>query len=98
MSNPIFESYEISSLQQDIMERRDVIDRFHQTGQLDRNDTISKIKKLRMTDKEILQVTAVNLAVSSTPFEQCSNEQLINELHMQKTILEGKLTEKLKGI
>lgn len=97
MNNPIFESYEISSLQQDIMERQDMIDRFNQTGQLDRNDAISKIKKLRMTDKEILQVTAVNLTVSSTPFEQCSNEQLINELHMQKAILEGKLTEKLRG-
>lgn len=92
MNNPIFESYEISSLQQDM------IDRFNQIGQLNRNDDISKIKKLRMTDKKILQVTVVNLAVSSTPFEQCSNEQFINELHMQKTILEGKLTEKLKGI
>lgn len=98
MNNPIFESYEISSLQHDIMERQDMIDRFNQTGQLDRNDAISKIKKLRVTDKEILQVTAVNLAVSSTPFEQCSNEQLINELYMQKTILEGKLVEKLKEI
>ena len=40
MNNPIFESYEISSLQQDIMERQDMIDRFNQTGQLDRNDAI----------------------------------------------------------
>lgn len=73
-----------------------MIDSFNQNGQLDHIDSL--LKKLHMTDKEILQVTAVNLAVSSTSFEQCSNEQLINELHMQKTILEGKLTEKLKGI
>lgn len=98
MNNPILKSYEISSLQQDIIDRQDIIERFNQTGQLDRNNAISKIKKLRMTDKEVLQVTTINLVVSSVPFEQCSNEQLINELYMQKTILEGKLIEKLKEV
>ncbi len=97
MNNPIYEAYEVASLRQDIIERQNIINRFQATGQLDRNDAISKILKLRGSDKEVLQVTTARLAVSSTPFEQCSNEQLLNELYMQMAILEGKLAEKLKG-
>ncbi len=97
MNNPIYKALEIESLQRDITERQNIIKHFCLTGQLDRSNAISKIMKLRKTDKAVLEVTAARLAVSSTPFEQCTNEQLLNELYMQMAILEGKLVEKLKG-
>ena len=38
--------------------------------------------------------TSARLALSATPFEQCSDEQIIAELKMQAEILIGKLKEK----
>ncbi len=95
MSNPIYKAMEIASLEHDISERQKIIDRYFSTGWLDRNDVITKICNLRSTDQEILQITTAQLIVSATPFEQCSNEQLVGELKMQKDLLEGKLAKKL---
>mgnify|MGYP000728975839 CR=1 FL=1 len=94
MSNPLFETFDTASLEHDIGERQEIIEKYQMTGLLDRDDAISKIRKLRCTDKEIAEETVVRLAVSSIPFEYCSNDILIGELQMQKTILEGKLLAK----
>ncbi len=99
MSNPIYEALELAPLKHDISERQAIIDQFRKTGLLDRNDAISKIKKLRMTDKEVFQIAVVEVSpfVPTIPLAQCSNEQLVNELEIQKAVLESKLVEKLRG-
>lgn len=60
-------------------------------GILDRDSAINKIKELRNKDKEVEKITTVNLAISSIPFSMSSDDQIVAELNMQKTILEAKL-------
>ncbi len=96
MSNPIFEAMNTASLMKDISERERIIETYRKTGQLDRDEAILKIQELRRTDLEVATVTSARLIVSSTPFSQCSNAQIIEELNMQREILEQKLLEKHK--
>lgn len=44
---------------------------------LDRDDAIRKIQELRKGDKDIATATVVNLSVSSTPFSQSTNDQVL---------------------
>lgn len=61
---------------------------------MDRDDAIRKIQELRKGDKDIATVTVVNLSVSSTPFSQSTNDQIVRELAMQRNILQAKLIKK----
>lgn len=63
-------------------------------GFLDRDDAIRKIQELRKGDKDIATATVVNLSVSSTPFSQSTNDQIVRELAMQRNILQAKLIKK----
>lgn len=94
MGNPLIEALDITSMEHDIWERNQIIAKYQMTGQLDREDAIAKICKLRSTDKEIAKATAIQLSVSSIPFAYCSDEQLVGELQMQKNMLEAKLLAK----
>ncbi len=94
MSNPVYEEMDTVSLVQDISERQNIIEKYRKTGDLDRKDAITKILKLRGTDREVLLATSARLALSAIPFEHCSDEQIIAELKMQVEILAGKLQEK----
>ena len=94
MSNPIHEEMDTVSLIQNISERQNIIEKYRKIGELDRKDAITKILKLRGTDREVLLATSARLALSATPFEQFSDEQIIAELKMQAEILIGKLKEK----
>ena len=94
MSNPIHGEMDTVSLIQNISERQNIIEKYRKIGELDRKDAITKILKLRGTDREVLLATSARLALSATPFEQCSDEQIIAELKMQAEILIGKLKEK----
>ena len=94
MSNPIHEEMDTVSLIQNISERQNIIEKYRKTGDLDRKDAITKILKLRGTDREVLLATSARLALSAIPFEHCSDEQIIAELKMQVEILAGKLQEK----
>ena len=96
MSNPIFEAMNTASLIKDISERERIIETYKKTGQLDREDAISQIQELRCRDQEVTMATSARLIVSSTPFSQCSNAQIIEELNMQRVILEQKLLPKHK--
>lgn len=96
MSNPIFEAMNTASLMKDISERESIIKTYQEAGQLDREDAISKIQELRCRDQEVAMATSARLIVSSTPFSQCSDAQIIEELNMQKAILEQKLLLKHK--
>ena len=74
--------------------REKIISDYKIYGILDRDNAIKKIQELRIKDRDIAAATAVNLSVSSTPFSQSTNDQIINELTMQMDILTAKLIKK----
>lgn len=78
------------SLIKDIAEREKIISDYKKYGILDRDKAIKKIQELRIKDKEV-EITIAKLATFSIPFNMSSDEQIIAELDMQKTILEAKL-------
>ena len=82
------------SLAKDISERKEIISHYKTYGILDRDNAIKKIQELRMKDRDVATATAVKLSVSSIPFSQSTNDQIVNELTMQIKILSAKLTNK----
>ncbi len=94
MSNLIKDAFDKASLIKDINERNGIILNYQKYGSLDRNEAIRKIQELRINDKDIAAATAVNLAVSSTPFNQSTNDQIVGELVMQRNILQAKLIKR----
>lgn len=94
MSNPIIDEFDKASLIKDINERDSIIYNYQKYGLLDRDDAIKKIQELRISDKDIAAATVVNLSVSSIPFSQSTNDQIIGELAMQRDILRAKLIKK----
>lgn len=76
-----------------IKERKDIIDKYYQTGYLDRNEAVKKIKELRIKDENVGKVTTIKLAQSSIPFEYATNESIVAELEMQTNILITELDE-----
>lgn len=93
MSNPIKDEFDKISLSKDISEINNIIQVFQETGFLDRDNAIDKIKKLRNNDEDIAIVTAAKLLSYSIPFEQTPNSQIISELIMQRDILLAKLAK-----
>lgn len=79
------------SIIKDIIDRKKIIFDYRMYGILDRDSAINKIKELRNKDKEVEKITTVNLAISSIPFSMSSDDQIVAELDMQKTILEAEL-------
>lgn len=79
------------SIIKDIIDRKKIVFDYRMYGILDRDSAINKIKELRNKDKEVEKITTVNLAISSVPFSMSSDDQIVAELDMQKTILEAKL-------
>lgn len=79
------------SIIKDIIDRKKIVFDYRMYGILDRDSAINKIKELRNKDKEVKKNTTVNLAISSIPFSMSSDDQIVAELDMQKTILEAKL-------
>lgn len=79
------------SIIKDIVDRKKIIFDYRMYGILDRDSAINKIKELRNKDKEVKKITTLNLAISSIPFSMSSDDQIVAELDMQKTILETKL-------
>lgn len=79
------------SIIKDIVDRKKIIFDYRMYGILDRGSAINKIKELRNKDKEVEKITTLNLAISSIPFSMSSDDQIVAELDMQKTILETKL-------
>ena len=93
MGNPIKDEFDKVSLEKDISEREHIIQLFQSTGVLNRNDAINKIVNLRMSDKDVTEITTANLLVSSTPFSQATDSQIVGELIMQRDVLLAKLTK-----
>lgn len=82
---------DINSLIKDIAEREKIISDYKKYGVLDRDKAIKKIQELRIKDKEVEEITIAKLATFSIPFSTSSDEQIVAELAMQKTILEAEL-------
>ncbi len=94
MDNSTKDNFDTGTLIKDIEERKHIISTYRTTGFLDRNDAIDKIMKLRVNDLEVAQITTVNLTQFCIPFDQATNDQIIDELIMQMNILKAKLTGK----
>lgn len=94
MSNLNKEPFDNASLLKDITERDNIIRNYQLYGSLDRDYAIKKILELRISDNDVATVTSVNLSVSSTPFSQSTNDQIVAELAMQRDILKAKLIKK----
>lgn len=92
MSNLNQKSFDNASLIKDITERDNIIRNYQLYGLLDRDDAIKKIMELRRSDNDVATVPSINLSVSSIPFNQSTNDQIVGELAMQKDILEAKLS------
>lgn len=93
MSNPILENFDKAEMIKDIAERNEIISNYQKYGILDRDNAIQKIKELRIKDNDIAKVTVTKIAISSTPFEEAPNDQLVGELAMQRDILLAKLSK-----
>ncbi|MEY8367808.1 hypothetical protein AALA24_03470 [Anaerovoracaceae bacterium 42-11] len=94
MGNPIKNAFDKASLIKDIDERNSIIFNYQRYGLLDRDDAIKKIQELRISDEDVAVVTTANLSVSSIPFSQSTNDQIVRELVMQRDILQAKLIKK----
>ena len=78
---------------QGITERKAIIDKYCQYCILDREDAISKIMSLRSTDNKVLEVACATTIVNAIPLENATNDNIINELQMQISILNGELID-----
>jgi len=72
----------------DIAERQQIIYDYRTYGEIDRANAINKIIELRTTNEQVAMAQWIECASQpSIPFEQVTNEQLINELEKQIAIL-----------
>ena len=85
----------IISIEHDIKERKDIVDRYYASGILDRQDAINKINNLRLTDEKVAEITSAKLLAHRIPFRESTDEQIISELKMQIGILTEELAEAL---
>lgn len=77
----------------DIIERKQIINKYQMTGILDRDEAISKIMILRLLDKDLAKATAAaHIATGSVTCSQASNQDIISELQFQIDYLTAKLS------
>jgi hypothetical protein len=95
MNDPFKKNYDIESIIKDIHERNEIISEYVNTKHLDRDKAISKIQELRLTNKNVAEVTAVKLAQHSIPFSQVHDESIVEELKMQVDILKADLAKEV---
>lgn len=94
MGNSVKNAFDRALLIKDIEDRECIINLYRTTGFLDRNDAIGRIQELRISDEEVARITSVKMIMCFIPFSQCTDEQIIAELLMQRDILKAKLAEK----
>lgn len=81
------------AIERSIKERQDIVDKYRKFGEIDRDEAISKIRSLRLTDSRVRDMTAIELMIHPTPFEDATNDQIVGELQMQVLILSAELSE-----
>ena len=75
------------SLLKDIQDIDDMLNQYCHNGLIDREKAISKIKELRITNRDIGKAVAATLPLNFVPFSEASNDQLAGELNAYKAIL-----------
>lgn len=76
------------SLLKDIQDIYDMLNQYCHNGLIDREKAISKIKELRITNRDIGKAVAATLPLNFVPFSEASNDQLAGELNTYKALLE----------
>jgi len=97
MSNPIRDLYEKTELERGIAERDRIIYNYQNTWFLDRDNAIKKIKELRIKDEDVAAAATASASIATyyVPFNQATNDQIVEELIRQKDFLKAKLSKKL---
>ena len=80
-------AFENLRLLKDIQDIDDMLNQYCQNGLINREKAISKIRELRITNKDIGKSAAETLPFNSIPFSEASNNQLAGELNAYKAIL-----------
>ena len=80
-------AFENLSLLKDIQDIDDMLNQYCQSGLINRERAISKIRELRITNKDIGKIAAATLPFNSVPFSEAGNNQLAGELNTYKIIL-----------
>lgn len=87
-------AYNKAKLLNDISIREQIIQNYHQTGYLDRDEVIKKILELRCSDAQVAEITAIQqLSTGFHPFSQATDQEIIYELQMQISILSKELND-----
>ena len=81
-------AFENQSLLKDIRDIDDMLNQYRQSGVINREKVISKIRELRITNKDIREATMATLPLNPIPFREASNDQLAGELNADKLILQ----------
>lgn len=91
------ENQRILTIEHDIAERKDIVEKYYKFRIFDRDNAIKKIMELRSTNINVATVTSIELLVNSIPFENATDEQIIGELQMQIGVLAGELATLYAG-
>lgn len=81
-------AFENQSLLKDIQDIDDMLNQYRRSGLINREKVISKIRELRVTNKDIGKATMATLPFNFVPFSAASNDQLAGELNAYKLILQ----------
>ena len=76
------------SLLKDIQDIDDMLNQYCHNGLINREKAISKIRELRITNRDIGKAVAATLPLNFVPFSEASNDQLAGELNAYKALLE----------
>ena len=75
------------SLLKDIQDIDDMLNQYCQSGLIDRERAISKIRELRITNKDIGKAEIAAVPYNFIPFNEASNDQLASGLNAYRAIL-----------
>ena len=81
-------AFENQSLLKDIQDIDDMLNQYLRSGLINREKVISKIRELRITNKDMRETTIATLPFNFIPFSAASNDQLAGELNAYKLILQ----------
>ena len=77
-------------IEKDIKDREDLINKYKAKGYFlksEREDAIRNIKKLRITDQTVAEVTVLKTTPNSVTFDKAPDGMIASELQMQVDIL-----------
>ncbi|MCC8131362.1 MAG: hypothetical protein LUC38_05590 [Oscillospiraceae bacterium] len=79
---------ELAEILKDIEEIDKIISEYDEKGTLNRDKAIDKIVDVRRKNQAVQAITVTTLGYSIVPLPNASNEALLNELRMQRDILQ----------